>query len=287
MNAFFHEAARLWWAGVVLNVGRYVVFAVLVWLGLWVVLSRPLRGRKIREARPPARQMIVEFLISLRSITIFSTVWLGIILLNRAGLVPGPRLAAAWGPIWLWASLVLMILGHDTYFYWTHRLLHHPRLFRAFHRRHHRSHNPSPFTAYSFDVAEAFLMGMFPALWVFLVPTPWTAMGLFMLHQIVRNTMAHSGYELMPARVDGRPALDWLTTTTHHDLHHSQAGWNYSLYFTWWDRWMGTEHPEYHAVFAGVVSGPKPRLTSATAQAAMVAVGSAFRICRQGKLNVI
>ncbi len=57
-----------------------------------------------------------------------------------------------------------------------------------------------------------------------LVPTPWPAVGLFVLHQIVRNTLGHSGYEIMPARADGRPLFDWLTTTTHHDLHHTQAG---------------------------------------------------------------
>jgi hypothetical protein len=71
-----------------------------------------------------------------------------------------------------------------------------------------------------------------------------------MLHQIVRNTLGHSGYELYPARRDGRPLLDFMTTTTHHDLHHAQAGWNYGLYFTWWDRLMGTEHPDYYARFA-------------------------------------
>jgi sterol desaturase/sphingolipid hydroxylase (fatty acid hydroxylase superfamily) len=60
----------------------------------------------------------------------------------------------------------------------------------------------------------------------------------------------------MPARADGRPLFDWLTTTTHHDLHHAQAGWNYGLYFTWWDRLMGTEHPEYHARFAAAVRKP-------------------------------
>ncbi|MEO8115092.1 MAG: hypothetical protein ABI655_11960, partial [Phenylobacterium sp.] len=26
--------------------------------------------------------------------------------------------------------------------------------------------------------------------------------------------------------------------------------WNFGLYFSWWDRWMGTEHPEYLARFA-------------------------------------
>ena len=58
------------------------------------------------------------------------------------------------------------------------------------------------------------------------------------------------------ARADGKPWLDWLTTTTHHDLHHAQAGWNYAPWFTWWARWMGTEHPEYHARYAAIARRP-------------------------------
>lgn len=75
-----------------------------------------------------------------------------------------------------------------------------------------------------------------------LVPTQWPIVGLFMVHQIARNT------EIFPARRDGQPLLDFLTTSTHHDLHHATARWNYGLYFTWWDRWMGTEHPDYWPV---------------------------------------
>ncbi len=59
----------------------------------------------------------------------------------------------------------------------------------------------------------------------------------------------------MPATADGRPMFDWLTTTTHHDLHHGGERANYGLYFTWWDRWMGTESPHYHAAFARAVGG--------------------------------
>lgn len=250
METWLFDLAWQWWQNMTTDVSRYAIFAIGVWLVLWVVLGGILAGRKIRAETPPARQMLVEFLVSLRSIAIFSTIGLATFALERAGWLSGPKLAAAWGPLWLWVSLVLMIVGHDAYFYWAHRLMHDPRLFRRFHRRHHLSHNPSPFTAYSFDVGEAAVMASFVPLWMIAAPTPWPAVGLFMLHQIVRNTLGHSGYELMPARRDGRPLLDWLTTTTHHDLHHSQAGWNYGLYFTWWDRLMGTEHPQYHARFA-------------------------------------
>jgi sterol desaturase/sphingolipid hydroxylase (fatty acid hydroxylase superfamily) len=83
---------------------------------------------------------------------------------------------------------------------------------------------------------------------------------LFIVHQIVKNTLAHCGYELMPAAADGRPLLDWLTTTTHHDLHHAESDSNFGLYFTWWDRWMGTENPHYRAAFARAAT----RRTTAT-----------------------
>jgi sterol desaturase/sphingolipid hydroxylase (fatty acid hydroxylase superfamily) len=251
MPDFLTALSHQWLANVTTDTTRYAIFSVAVWAGLWIVLGgNLLKGRKIRPDTPPAKQLVTEFVISLRSVAIFSTIALIPFVLERAVWLHGHAIATSWGPIWFWVSLVLMIVAHDAYFYWTHRIIHDPRLFRRFHRRHHKSHNPSPFTAYSFDIGEAALMGIFVPIWVILVPTPWPAVGLFVLHQIVRNTLGHSGYEIMPARRDGRPLFDWMTTTTHHDLHHSQAGYNYGLYFTWWDRWMGTEHPDYYAHYA-------------------------------------
>ena len=257
--------ARNWLASMQVDVTRYVIFSVSVWLALWVVLAVPLASRKIRDSRPAARQLLIEFATSIRSIMIFSTLGLLTFGLFRAGWLPGPYIARSWGPAWFWTSLVLMIVAHDAWFYWTHRLIHDRRLFRRFHRRHHRSNNPSPFTAYSFDLGEAFINGVFVPLWMILVPTQWPVVGLFMLHQIVRNTIGHSGYELFPARKDGRPLIPLLTTVTHHDLHHAQAGWNYGLYFTWWDNMMGTEHPEYLKRFA-TVTARKDRKLDATSR---------------------
>jgi sterol desaturase/sphingolipid hydroxylase (fatty acid hydroxylase superfamily) len=257
MMDFLEALSGQWLSNMTNDVTRYAIFAIGVWLVLCVLLAGVMKGRKVRPESPPARQLVIEFLISLRSVAIFSTIALIPYILERAGWLHGHTIALSWGPVWFWISLVLMIIAHDAYFYWVHRAMHHPRLFRRFHRRHHLSHNPSPFTAYSFDLAEAAAMGTFVPIWVMIVPTAWGAVGLFVLHQIVRNTFGHSGYEIMPARKNGRPLIDWLTTTTHHDLHHAQAGWNYGLYFTWWDRWMGTEHPEYHVRFAKAVGMAK------------------------------
>lgn len=250
MDWLLNDIGPIWLGNLTVDLRRYVIFAVAVWLTLWIALRIPLRARRIRTETPPAGQLVSEFLYSVRSIAIFSTMGIAITLLARAGFYPLAEVAASWGPAWFVASLLLMIVGQDAYIYWTHRWMHRPRWFRTFHRRHHRSNNPSPFTAYSFDVGEAALMVAFVIVWPLIVPTPWHVTGLFMLHQIFRNTLLHAGYELTPARADGRPWLDFLTTTTHHDLHHGQAGYNFAPWFTWWDRWFGTEHPQYYARYA-------------------------------------
>jgi len=258
MALWLDQVGQIWWTSLVRDTARYALFAIATWALLWVLLKQPLKSRKIRKESPGALQMVVEFVISMRSIAIFASVAVGMTLAERAGYYPLSHLAHTWGMAWFAFSVVLMIVAHDAYYYWTHRAMHHPRLFRRFHRRHHRSHRPSPFTAYSFDMSEALVMVSFVVIWPLIVPTQFAAISLFVVHQIARNTLAHCGYELMPARRDGKPLLDWLTTTTHHDLHHADARSNLGLYFTWWDRWMGTENPDYYAAFARA-SARKPR----------------------------
>jgi sterol desaturase/sphingolipid hydroxylase (fatty acid hydroxylase superfamily) len=250
MEAFLSDVAHVWLRELEPTLSRYVIFTGGVWLLLWVLLGPLLAARKIRGERPPPRQMLSEFLFSLRSMVIFATVGVVMTYMSRAGLYPLTPLATGWGPAWFAASIVAGIMGLDAWFYWSHRLMHDPRLFRRFHRRHHKSNNPSPFTAYSFDVGEALILVAFPLLWPLVFPMHAQAMQWVMLYQIVTNTLLHSGLELMPARRDGRPMLDFIVTTTHHDLHHAQAGWNYAAWFTWWDRWMKTEHPHYYARYA-------------------------------------
>src|SRR3546814_18894497 len=47
-------------------------------------------------------------------------------------------------PLWyLPLSLFVYLLAHDTWFYWTHRWMHRPRLFRLAHAVHHASRPPT------------------------------------------------------------------------------------------------------------------------------------------------
>ena len=82
-----------------------------------------------------------------------------------------------WG--WFLLSIVFAIFIHDAYFYWTHRAMHHPRLFKLFHRVHHLSMNPSPWASYSFAPLEAVVQASIFPLVTLLVPIHPLAFGLF------------------------------------------------------------------------------------------------------------
>ena len=258
MSHLFDNIGPIWLDNARYFATFYLAFTVGLWFLIWVVLAPWLRERKIRSESPGLRQMASEIFCSLRTILVFATVTIVTHLMFRLGLYPLVKIGDGLGPVWFWASLGLMILAHDGYFYWVHRAMHLPQFFRHVHRRHHLSHNPSPFTAYSFDLWEAVLMASFVVIWPLFTPTPTGVVNLFMLHQIARNTLLHTGYELMPIRADGRPWLDMMTTTTHHDQHHGRGG-NYGLYFTWWDRWMKTERHDYHDALARFAPTRRPR----------------------------
>jgi sterol desaturase/sphingolipid hydroxylase (fatty acid hydroxylase superfamily) len=60
-----------------------------------------------------------------------------------------------YGWVYFVLSFPITMGIQDTYFYWTHQLMHHRALFRFFHRTHHLSTNPNPLTTYSINPLEA------------------------------------------------------------------------------------------------------------------------------------
>lgn len=149
-------------------------------------------------------------------------------------------------PVWyVGVSVVLSLIVHDTYFYWMHRALHHPRLFRLTHLVHHQSTNPSPWTSYSFHLIEAFTEGAVLLLIVMILPMHTLGIVLFTIAGFVINVYGHLGYEIAPRWFRKSPLFELFNTSVHHNIHHSKFKGNYGLYFRVWDRLMGTEHPDY------------------------------------------
>lgn len=235
--------------------GRYLVAAAGIAAIVWMLRRTRLAARKIQAREATWADKRREVLQSVQTVFVYTIVSAFIIWGVDTGVLH--RFEGSYGLVADLALLAALIVAHDAYFYWAHRAMHHPRLFKTFHRAHHRSITPTPWAAYSFAIPEAFVMVAFVPLWLFFVATPGWVMLSWILFQIVRNAMGHAGFELHPRWWLSTPLTRWINTTTHHDLHHSGGfNRNYGLYFTWWDKWMGTEHPQYAERFHEVVSRP-------------------------------
>ena len=246
--------------------GRYLIAASITVALVWCLRRTSLRSRKIqaREATPLEKRR--EVLQSLQSALVYTVGATFLIWGSLNGIFQG--FLGTLGLGWDLATLAGIVIAHDAYFYWAHRMMHHPHLFKTFHRAHHRSITPTPWAAYSFAVPEAVVMFLFVPLWQFFVPTPGWVMFTWLNFQIIRNAMGHAGFEFMPRWWLATPLTNWINTTTHHDLHHAGSfNHNYGLYFTWWDKWMGTEHPAYAKRFEEVVGSGTTAYDGAAAPA--------------------
>lgn len=234
---------NVWPTIFVLDLTRYLVAAGVLAVVL-AVFAAPLASRRIQPRRASLRDMFREVRYSLSTVLLFSLVGFSVYLGSKTGyfsIYSGDIPSAAR----LCLEFTAIVLLHDTYFYWAHRVMHTRWLFRRVHRVHHKSRTPTPWAAYAFAPPEAVLeAGILPAA-ALLLPMHEITIFLFVTHMIVRNVIGHAGIELFPGWWLQVPVLKWITTTTHHDLHHSHGGYNFGLYFTWWDKWMKTEHPEY------------------------------------------
>jgi len=236
---------------------RYVIGTIGVFVGLWLIIGPFIRSRRIRKRLPTKllnKQVRREILNSFRTILVF--VALDIIIFDMAenGVFRFYDDPAEFGAIYYWGSILIAIIFHDAYFYWTHRAMHHAKLYKRFHLTHHRSHNPTPFTAYSFAVGEAIVEYGYVPIMLLVLPLHQSALAIILMIMIFKNALGHSGYEIFPRGATRHWFWKHMTTVTHHDMHHEKAGGNYALYFTWWDKLMGTEHAEYHERFDAVTA---------------------------------
>lgn len=244
------EAWPVIWLG---DLVRYLLPAGLVAIALSLLPRAWLASRRVQLHAPMAGQRRREILYSMLTVLIFSANGALIFIGAKTGTLRLYTTLDEFGWAYLPVSLVLLVLAHDTWFYWTHRLFHLRGVFRWAHRAHHRSLAPTPWAAYSFAPAEAALHAIFLTLILLVLPLHPLVIFVFLVHMIVRNVLGHAGFELMPRAWLAGWWGRWLTTTLHHDMHHAQGHHNYGLYFTWWDRVGRTEHPQYRQQLAGLI----------------------------------
>jgi Delta7-sterol 5-desaturase len=156
-------------------------------------------------------------------------------------------------PLWyLVASYIIAIVLQDAYFYFIHRLFHHPILFRLWHHGHHRSHPPTPWTSFAFDPPEAIAHALFLVGIALVLPLHPIAIIAVLSTMTVWAIVNHLDPNALPIDFPHHWCGRWFTGSAHHAIHHRQYGLHFGLYFTFWDRQLGTQSPKYTQEFADV-----------------------------------
>ncbi len=119
---------------------------------------------------------------------------------------------------------------------------------------HHQSTNPSPWAAYAFHPLEALVEAGIFIVFLFSIPIHPLHLLIFFFMMIVYNVYGHLGYELYPKGFSRHWLGKWINTSISHNLHHQYFKGNYGLYFTFWDRIMGTIRNDYDRKFEEVSS---------------------------------
>lgn len=145
-------------------------------------------------------------------------------------------------PLWyLPLSVFIYLFAQDTWFYWTHRAMHEPRLFKILHKVHHDSRPPTAWTAMSFHWLESVVGAVLIPVMVFLVPIHVAMLAAVLTIATVMGVTNHMGWEMFPRAFVHSRLGQLVITASHHEKHHEEYRCNFGLYFRFWDRVCGTD----------------------------------------------
>lgn len=228
--------------------GRYFITAGIAFIIFYLLFNKLVANKKIQQRYPKTSDYIREIGYSILTIMIFGFV--PMIFIQNEAVAKHTTLYKdinEMGWLYFWMAFPIMILMHDTYFYWMHRAMHHKKLFKVFHLVHHQSTNPSPWTAYAFHPLEAIVEAGILVVFLFTLPIHKLHFFIFFMFMIIYNVYGHIGWELYPKNFHRTTIGRWINTAVAHNQHHQYFKGNYSLYFLFWDRWMGTLREDYDA----------------------------------------
>ncbi|MEM7102758.1 MAG: sterol desaturase family protein [Bacteroidota bacterium] len=229
----------------VVNFARYFLLAGIPFIIFYLLFPQKFFKNKIQVRLAKRKDFFREIWHSMQTTLIIAGVGLLVLFSPVKEYTLVYDNLSAYPVWWIPLSIFLALVVHDTYFYWMHRTIHHPRLFKHIHLVHHKSTNPSPWASYAFHFSEGVLESMAGPIILFLIPMHPLSLLLFTILAFMMNVYGHLGYEIMPKGFRHTPLFEVLNTSVHHNLHHEKFKGNYGLYFRFWDRLMKTEHPDY------------------------------------------
>ena len=135
----------------------------------------------------------------------------------------------------IWILCFPLIRG--VHFYFIHRLLHHPFLYKHVHITHHRNVNTGPWSGISMHPVENLIYQSSPLIH-FLVPSDPVIFTIHLIMVTLNPAFTHSGFEKIVK--NETKILD--SADFHHQLHHKYFDCNYGNMDVPLDVWLGTDH---------------------------------------------
>jgi len=142
-------------------------------------------------------------------------------------------------PLTIMIQFIFFLIGVDTTFYWSHRLLHHPLFYKHIHKKHHEFKQSVGIAAEYSHPIEGLLNFISTVGPVIVSGCHLFTFVLFILIRIEETVESHSGYNF-PFSVWSRimPALQG--GADRHEFHHSHNKGNFGM-FAVWDYVCGTD----------------------------------------------
>jgi len=235
--------------------GRYFLVAGLFYFIFYVWFPLKWKERKINKKIFKAGQLKKEIKWSLITSVLFSVAGTITVILWQKGYTKVYTQVDQYGWWYLPVSLIAFMLLHETYYYWLHRWMHQPWVFKIVHKVHHESNIASPFTAFSFHPLEGLLQAIFLPVMLLILPMHYYIIIIQLTIMTFSSVINHLDIEIYPKgshNILGK----WVIGATHHSLHHKQFKYNYGLYFTFWDKIKNTESPGFQKLFEKFTTKP-------------------------------
>jgi sterol desaturase/sphingolipid hydroxylase (fatty acid hydroxylase superfamily) len=224
--------------------GRYFLIAGLFYFIFYVWFPAKWKERKINKREYKSGQFKKEIKWSLVTSLLFSVAGTITVILWQKGYTKVYTVPNQYGWWYLPVSLLAFMLLQETYYYWIHRWMHIPSVYRIVHKVHHESIIASPFTAFSFHPLEGILQAIYLPALLMILPIHYFVIIILLIIMTFSSVINHLDIEIYPKKSHNIWG-NWVIGATHHSLHHKQFKYNFGLYFTFWDKIKKTESPGF------------------------------------------
>jgi len=140
-------------------------------------------------------------------------------------------------PVWFFVLWFFVPLLHEFHFYWVHRLIHWPPLYKRVHKLHHRNINPGPWSGLSMHPVEHLIyFSGFLIYWI--IPAHPLHFMHYSMMVGLSPAQGHTGFDRV---VTGEKKTLHLPYYAHY-LHHRLFEVNYADGSIPLDKWFGSFH---------------------------------------------